>query len=300
MVTMRINAFNRIIIFSMERKVHLTFEFFKVTQPKDSSLNFEDTLVRLLNKDITQKDKMILACENNSEEIVIVFTKVRMNNIPDKINVNTGSCSPIELRDDEGLSEKVAFIFNKKLKIAAIQKNANSITSTGIFKFIRTEIDDSEFETSFIIRQDVLDQLYKMKQVTKCEIKIDCTKDLSVLKDSNSSIFDKIAKQKDIGANLLNISFSMGLNSKDSISTPLINKLKKLSLSNNGAIQSLNIWGKDEENKSTVLDLLNFKFVDKQEIKVIKRSIDNSLLISSAKKAIENNLDILKGLCDNV
>lgn len=139
-----------------------------------------------------------------------------------------------------------------------------------------------------------------MKQVTKCEIKIDCTKDLSVLKDSNSSIFDKIAKQKDIGANLLNISFSMGLNSKDSISTPLINKLKKLSLSNNGAIQSLNIWGKDEENKSTVLDLLNFKFVDKQEIKVIKRSIDNSLLISSAKKAIENNLDILKGLCDNV
>ena len=214
MVTMRINAFNRIIIFSMERKVHLTFEFFKVTQPKDSSLNFEDTLVRLLNKDITQKDKMILACENNSDEIVIVFTKVRMNNIPDKINVNTGSCSPIELRDDEGLSEKVAFIFNKKLKIAAIQKNANSITSTGIFKFIRTEIDDSEFETSFIIRQDVLDQLYKMKQVTKCEIKIDCTKDLSVLKDSNSSIFDKIAKQKDIGANLLNISFSMGLNSK--------------------------------------------------------------------------------------
>ena len=80
----------------MERKVHLTFEFFKVTQPKDSSLNFEDTLVRLLNKDITQKDKKILANENNSEEIVIVFTKVRMNNIPDKINVATGSCTPIE------------------------------------------------------------------------------------------------------------------------------------------------------------------------------------------------------------
>lgn len=295
MVTMRINAFNRIIIFSMERKVHLTFEFFKVTQPKDSSLNFEDTLVRLLNKDITQKDKKILANENNSEEIVIVFTKVRMNNIPDKINVNTGSCSPIELRDDEGLSEKVVFIFNKKLKIVAIQKNVNSITSTGIFNFIRTEIDDSEFETSFIIRQDVLDQLYKMKLVNKCEIKIDCTKDLSCLKDSSNTIFDRIAKQKNIDANLLNITFSMGLNSKDSISDSLISILKKLSLSNNDAIRSLNIWGKDEENKSTVLDLLNFKLVDKQEVKVIKRNIDNSLLISSAKNAINNKLDILKG-----
>lgn len=295
MVTMRINAFYRIIILSMDRKVHLTFEFFKVTQPKDASLNFEDALVRLLNKDITQKDKRILAHENNSDEIVIVFTKVRMNNIPDKINVTTGSCSPIELTDDEGLSEKVVFIFNKKLKIAAIQKNVNSITSTGIFNFIRTEIADCKFETSFIIRQDVLDQLYKMKQVTKCEIKIDCTKDLSVLKDSNSSIFDKIAKQEDIGANLLNISFSMGVNSKDGLADSLINKVKNLSLSNNDAIRSLNIWGKDEENKSTVLDLLNFKLVDKQEVKVIKRSIDNSLLISSAKNAINNNLDILKG-----
>lgn len=279
----------------MERNVHLTFEFFKVTQPKDSSLNFEDILVRLLNKDITQKDKRIVAYENNSNEIVIVFTKVRMNNIPDKINVNTGSCSPIELRDDEGLSEKVVFIFNKKLKIVAIQKNVNSITSTGIFNFIRTEIDDSKFETGFIIRQDVLDQLYKMKLITKCEIKIDCTKDLSCLKDSNISIFDKIAKQEDIGANLLNITFSMGINSKDSLADVLINKIKNLSSSNSDAISSLNLYGKDEENKSTVLDLLNFKLVDKQEIKVIKRSIDNSLLISSAKNAINNNLDILKG-----
>ena len=279
----------------MERKVHLTFEFFKVTQPKDSSLNFEDTLVRLLNKDITQKDKKILANENNSEEIVIVFTKVRMNNIPDKINVATGSCTPIELSDDEGLSEKVVFIFNKKLKVVAIQKNVNSITSTGIFNFIRTEIDDSKFETSFTIRQDVLEQLYKMKLITKCEIKIDCTKDLSCLKDSNISIFDKIAKQEDIGANLLNITFSMGINSKDSLADVLINKIKNLSSSNSDAISSLNLYGKDEENKSTVLDLLNFKLVDKQEIKVIKRSIDNSLLISSAKNAINNNLDILKG-----
>lgn len=300
MVTMRINAFNRIIIFSMERKVHLTFEFFKVTQPKDSSLNFEDTLVRLLNKDITQKDKKILANENNSEEIVIVFTKVRMNNIPDKINVATGSCTPIELSDDEGLSEKVVFIFNKKLKVVAIQKNVNSITSTGIFNFIRNEITDSKFETSFIIRQDVLEQLSKMKQVTKCEIKIDYTKDLSFLKGSDNSIFDKLSRQEDIGANFLNLSFSMGVNSKDSLSDSLINKVKKICSLNNDAIYSMNLWGKDEENKSMVLDMLNFKLLDKEEIKVIKRNIDNSLLITSAKKAIENNLDILKGLCDNV
>ncbi len=223
-----------------------------------------------------------------------------MNNIPDKINVATGSCTPIELSDDEGLSEKVVFIFNKKLKVVAIQKNVNSITSTGIFNFIRNEITDSKFETSFIIRQDVLEQLCKMKQVTKCEIKIDYTKDLSFLKGSDNSIFDKLSRQEDIGANFLNLSFSMGVNSKDSLSDSLINKVKKICSLNNDAIYSMNLWGKDEENKSMVLDVLNFKLLDKEEIKVIKRNIDNSLLITSAKKAIENNLDILKGLCDNV
>lgn len=223
-----------------------------------------------------------------------------MNNIPDKINVATGSCTPIELSDDEGLSEKVVFIFNKKLKVVAIQKNVNSITSTGIFNFIRNEITDSKFETSFIIRQDVLEQLSKMKQVTKCEIKIDYTKDLSFLKGSDNSILDKLSRQEDIGANFLNLSFSMGVNSKDSLSDSLINKVKKICSLNNDAIYSMNLWGKDEENKSMVLDMLNFKLLDKEEIKVIKRNIDNSLLITSAKKAIENNLDILKGLCDNV
>lgn len=92
----------------------------------------------------------------------------------------------------------------------------------------------------------------------------------------------------------------MGVNSKDSLSDSLINKVKKICSLNNDAIYSMNLWGKDEENKSMVLDMLNFKLLDKEEIKVIKRNIDNSLLITSAKKAIENNLDILKGLCDNV
>ncbi len=42
------------------------------------------------------------------------------------------------------------------------------------------------------------------------------------------------------------------------LSDSLINKVKKICSLNNDAIYSMNLWGKDEENKSMVLDMLIF------------------------------------------
>nr|DAP84356.1 MAG TPA: hypothetical protein [Caudoviricetes sp.] len=282
----------------MNRKVHVIFEYYKIHQT-DLCFTFENTLISFLEQ--VQNDnidnKKVLRYERNEKEVIIIFAKIRMNNIPDKINVSTGECSPIELCEDEGLGEKVVFIFNKDLNVVAIQKNINSISPVGIFNFIKKVVPSSSFDFSFVIRQDALLQYDKMKQIKRAKIKIDCSKDLSCLKGKEDSLFTKIAMQKVIDSSFVEITFSMGVNSNESVSSLITSKFRDIASSlNKSSICSMTVAGLDDEGNSQTLDLLNYKLSDNQEIEIIKRNIDDATLIRCAKNAISNNINVLTGL----
>lgn len=283
------------------------FDFYRVKPLSDASISFSQVLNEIVSMspndaqaNIDGDTCLISKNENFGKNLSILFTKIRMNNLPQKTKA-TGERSPLDLDEDEGLGEDVAIAYNVVLNVVAIQRNIHSLSANNILRLIKEVNPACDVEFLPIIKQDALERILKFEQLKKIRIKINGTQDLSFLK--NSGFSSQLNAQEFFSEPFFECIWSVG-RKKEGLSEKIKDKIGSLARiikkDRPLAICNFEITGKETlSDPSITIDLLDDRLIGQKDIPINPngRSVDIQILLRSAAEVITENYTELAKQC---
>jgi hypothetical protein len=119
----------------------IKIDFFKVTMPDDAAVTFEahldaiqqiplqdDARTRSLRGDPVRLQQL----HHRAGCVEGDMVRTRMDSLPEKSNVDTGELTPLDLREEEGLGEETAFLYDPPSRCLAIQRNRYSVSASAL------------------------------------------------------------------------------------------------------------------------------------------------------------------------
>ena len=169
----------------------VTFDFFQIQTVENPPRSFQETL-----DDLAQHEEKSFLIDGINYLMIdalhlrgysgYLFTKIRMNDLPQKTRSN-GERTPLILDNDEGLGEDIAFAYNPILNIVALQRNRYSLSANTLVRIINSFAPELELRFLPILRNDALQRFIDCDVLKKLRLKLSGTNDFSFLR--NSSLF---------------------------------------------------------------------------------------------------------------
>ena len=169
------------------------------------------------------------------------LVKTQMNNIPPRFDNDTQLLSPLELEDNQGLGYPTSFLYDPQTNIVMLESVRGAVGASAFCSFFHNNIKLPKLEPSLVINPVNIQDFYKMKTITKFEVRI--------ARLENGSIFRENKKK----------SFGQIIDSADETNTNVLEY--KLSASRNGSLTV-------DKIKDFVSDFL--KVNDTEEVKTLK------------------------------
>lgn len=268
-----------------EKKIEVFKVIVKTTDK--SELNFEDIL---LNIDFHKVDiksgpkySQLNYVEDKGDYIVGMIQTTKMNATPPKRNVETDVVSPLGLIKEEGLLYGNVFLYYKAKKALIYEVTRDSLFIGQLDSFIYALVKDSElikFSIRFnsMMKPDAMKKLLTMGDRKSIHMQFAYPDELIKKIKNNQSSLKEIAKPgKDIGAELIDVTYKISGNKGKFLQNGKINQMleyigDKYSLVKDN-IKEFTIKGytEDEEN-ITEVDLIKDVMVD-----VIKYQEDKNM-----------------------
>lgn len=222
----------------------IKFDFFKISH-EDKDKTIDTVLSEIQTLDFEKRIRNIYKVPNRVHDLMKVdevwfgsFMKIRMNNenLPAKAKL-TGETEEIDFDHNEGLGEKVGFLYDPKHKILVLQRSYYGIGAGGV-KYYFERLGKFTFHMEPVIQQNALDRLKHKDIIRKFELKL--IRPTGKIKEEikGKSGFKALDLLDEFGSYYVDIKFGFD-RSKE-------NKGKLLSKE---AIVSMasKIWGKEEE-----------------------------------------------------
>lgn len=275
------------------------FDFYRVKPLSDTSVSFSQVLNEITSLSpndaqacIDNDTCLISKSEQFGKTLSVLFTKIRMDNLPQKTKA-TGERSPLDLDEDEGLGEDVAIAYNVDLNVIAIQRNIHSLSANNILKLIKEVVPSCDVEFLPIIKRNALERLLKFEQLKKVRIKFDGTGDLSFLQGESYNA--QLNAQAFFEEPYIECVWSVGRKNialSDKIKNFVIEFARKVKKDRPAALYNLEITGKEtSEDPSITIDLLEDRLIAQREIPINPngRSVDIQCLLKIASEVIAEN-----------
>ena len=283
----------------MMNTIKARFDFFKVKPISDASVDFLQILNEIsclspndAQADIDGETCLISKSETFGKTVSVLFTKIRMNNLPQKTKA-TGERTPLDLDDDEGLGEDVAIGYNSELRVIAIQRNIHSLSVNNILRLIKEINPACDVEFVPIIKRDALERFLNFDQLRRVRIKLNGTGDLSFL--DKDGISNQLSNQLFFEEPYIECVWSVG-RKKDRLSDKLKDFIEQLARKVKGnkpvALCNLEVTGKETEtDPSITIDLLEDRLIAHKDIPVNPngRSVDIQCLLIAVADVIKEN-----------
>lgn len=229
-----------------------------------------------------------------------IIGKSRMNSQPTKFNNNSGLRTDIELADDEGIAEDVAFCIDSSLNILAIQTSIIAPNEADFCSYINQIFSpEIAIHPTIILREDAYKNYTEhMKTVTRFELKFatpksdDLFEDKEIKNISTENLLLQLAKRfgsHDIEINLHN---KHGL--KRDVVTKFINHFKKKN-SDEGYTNKLKATGKEGTSNNKLIDFVNDAFIIESKIEISQdtRELSANQKMNLVKSAWDISIDEL-------
>jgi hypothetical protein len=219
------------------------------------------------------------------------FSKLRMTELPEKGSLLTED-EMLDFANEEGLSEKRAFLYDPKLQCLAIQRNRQSATLTDLSSYM-LEKSNEEIDFDPLLSVSTYQRLAKMDEIRKFE--------LSVAGINNSRIFEDLGLEskaflslnKDFQAPMLKITLSMG-RQKGGMLRNIIKAAKELGSlgKETGTVNVVKLQGIDEDGQRDLIDLLNEPLMEEVKLdKARSRSLPYTARLSAVHAAYRKKRD---------
>lgn len=269
------------------RKIRIEY-YLVVTVPKDVHSTAKDKLFdleKLIKKadgltheertfDYYQEearlDKILYNDTNNYW--YLNFTRLRQTKIPSKAKKNA-EAEPIKLLDDEYIGEDVTALYDIQNHIIALQRNRDSLSSTGIEQYLSSLYGSSTHDIYLrpISPKDIEDRIAKAKIFRKITIRFASMPDGKLRGADNSSLGSFIKKFKMFDAKTATITMSLGHSKVGSLDAETIRETINEIQENIGVISDAELSLKNSETEPVdVIDLFSMKSHDFISIKMEK------------------------------
>jgi hypothetical protein len=221
------------------------------------------------------------------------MTRIRLDDLPSKASLE-GDLSAIDLGENEGLGEQVAFIYHPTTEILLLQRNRNSLTARN-FAYYVSEKGGADEPIYFdpVLREDAVRRLAEMQVIRKFDVRFAKVNNTAVLRNNNRSTKEMIDILDYFSAPSARLLLSMG-HKKGSL--PL-EKIKSAARALAGIGQQnhqhnevvrVEIAGTDAEGEPDVLDLVEFKMVEVVSAEAEGRRLPYQSRRAALRKAFEN------------
>ena len=218
------------------------------------------------------------------------LVKVRMNNLPEKYEFQTGQHEEIELNITQGLGEINAFLYDPSLKVLLIQKSQYAPGVKSLGDYLQDKINALPIEFPFVLRGDALARFNKMKKFVKIHIK--------TAKVNPDAFADNSTSKRYIESlnlfNYLDADMTLRAPKGGSLGNWVKDLLKPLSGSQE--VSKLEVSGTDEDAKKDVLDLIMCKLETEISKNVTGRTIPLEMRRNVLYTAYSRDRDYLRRL----
>lgn len=266
----------------------IKFDFYEVVMPEkenEQSISFESIIEQISQLSLDDENRN---CEIRGFPIRLQCTstfnqlwegeliKIRMNELPIKASL-TGVLQPIILKDDEGLGEETAFLYDPKTKTLVIQSNKFGVSASVLSKFFQEKSRlDEEIILLPILQGDVMERLGRMTSFQRLDISVSGINNISAIQSDNYGVSKAIDLANIFSAPVVNLTLSMGhykgsLNLENVMQS--VKKLLNLSQQNEGQIRKLQVSGDSEIDGKDILDLLLYRIQEEIEVEEINRRV---------------------------
>jgi len=195
-------------------------DFYKVVLPDGSGTTFEALLDRIaqipLHDDVRTRDihgdpVRLQELRHHVGWVEGDMVRTRMDNLPQKSNIETGQLGLLDLDDDEGLGEEAAFLYDPGTHCLTIQRNRYGV-SANAFAIYCTEIGRFEdiIQLEPIISADAVARLQEFRRVNRLEIRVAGLEGGQALRDTPYSLGHIARFADEYAGPIVNIEVSMG------------------------------------------------------------------------------------------
>lgn len=289
----------------MKQTVHkkVKLEYFRVVCTKIEEMNMPDSSEELfdLNKWINIFDNKLfdISCrvkKYNGEKVrldkfvsqgediwVLQFIRMRDNNLP-KRAYESKITEDMELDDDEYIGEEVIAIYDDSTNILALQRNRNSLSVTGIEKYMNETWEHSDgtiIHLRPILSKTDVDSFVSenKKEYKKIIFKIADTSGVSEDTYNNSSLSAILKTARNHEGQFIEVTISNGRSKKKKLNSSVVNQTLMDISKNIGIVDKAEVYLVEDEHPIEFMDLLSDKLYDYVQIEYeTKKSVPSEYL----------------------
>lgn len=289
----------------------INIDFYRVSVLNDLSLRFNDLIedvAALPNDDqrnlfIKDAPIRLQSCDQRTDSITADMVRIRMNALPAKASLS-GTISPFDLDDDEGIGEETAFYYNIPRRIAVIQRNKFGVTAPQIAHYftvktgLGTLVFDPIFETGTMTRYA------SMQNVRKFEVAIAGKQNPQIFNALQAGLSSTVDIIQAMNAPCVDITISMGYE-KGSLATRAVkavaDALLSIAIDAPDQVKKIKITGSsNEEEQSALLNLLEDRMFEPLDVpEDDNRRLSYQSRISAVRQAWQRRRDELYRMFPN-
>lgn len=221
----------------------------------------------------------------------VIFSNIRMNEFPKVIDTN-GKSDFLNLNYNQGLSEEVVFTYSHEKQVAVVQKNIHSISISGIEKYFNKIGLGIKVDLEPIVSGDAFARYEKMGIIKSFEFTLAGTDDFTNIDDLGYGVQEKLFLKNALRGADFTAKFSVGRKKTvllEGIVLKIINFYNHLKNNDSPHIKKLKVSGKNsEKSKTEIIDLLEDRLCDTQDVVQNNRTIDTNDLIFKSVLSFDN------------
>ena len=171
----------------MARK--MTVDFYTVETPLgnppfEESLKAIDLLGRGINKNFASRDGQFIRMQVYRRRGGLTeadMLRIRMEDMPRKANL-AGDVDALDLKDDEGLGEETALLYDDHTRLLLLQRNRHGVSASALTSYVSNKVGHTRpYVLLPVLDPDVMARVQRLGDVRKFAIRVTGTENAELL-----------------------------------------------------------------------------------------------------------------------
>lgn len=230
-----------------------------------------------------------------------IAARIRKENLPDKANLQTGDVTPLNLLPNEGVAEKVHFLFDRQLQVFLAQRNrfmrAGAVIDL-ILEVLGLRLDTVDLQPK--LRQDAWSRFNRMQRIGKFELKLrgpEHHPDFSQTIPSINRFLEDAGQE--INAHSVTLTLSMERARRESLNVSITRRLvqaARRAVGRDREVEKLIVSGGAADGGSETVDFIRDRLVFWGEVPYDGRQLDSDQCRQLLRLALEEHRAYLRSL----
>lgn len=199
--------------------------------------------------------------------------QIRMDDQPFKAGLD-GDIEPIELRDDQGIGQGIAFLYSRTLDVIFIQRNKFAVSATSLARYFSNKGGCGAVIFDPIMTTTAYQRLFALDKIKKFSYRIGAVNDMTLLTNQGVGITEMGTMQRTLDAPYIEFTASVGSRRGVSLEKNNVRRIitKLLGLVREGVpVEEINVKGQTSEDTIDAINMLDEFLHYEIDVEVDKR-----------------------------